>query len=78
MRNKLVDKIIENYKTNLVNHLYFMLLKVQNLNLQLTNPEKKTQVVNVYDNQIERGCALNGKKYYTKRALKIMNLRSII
>lgn len=65
MRNELVDKIIENYRTNLVNHLYFILQKIQNLNLQLTNPEKKTQVVNIYDNQIERGCALNDKKYYT-------------
>lgn len=52
VRNDLLDKIVVEYRTNLVNHSYFILLKVRNLDLS-KQPGRKTGVLNVYDNQMK-------------------------
>lgn len=37
LKKNLKNKIIEDYKTNLIHHPYFILLKIYKLNLQLKN-----------------------------------------
>ena len=50
MKKELVDKIVVDHRTNLVNHPYFMLLEIRELDLQSKRPGRKTRVINVYDN----------------------------
>ena len=56
VRKKLVDKIMIDHRMDLVNHLYFMLLEIRELDPQSKRPRRKTQIVNIYDNWIGRGC----------------------
>lgn len=55
IRKDLKDKIIVNHKTDLVYHSYFMLFKIRKLDLH-KKCRKKSQVVNIYDNQVGRRC----------------------
>ena len=48
IRKDLRDKIMVDHRTNFSHYIYFMLLKIQKLNLQLKKPGRKTQVVNIY------------------------------
>lgn len=43
------DKIMVDHKTDLIYHLYFLLLKIRELD-QSKKPRRKTRVVNVYNN----------------------------
>lgn len=56
VRKDLIDKIMIDHRTNLVNHLYFMLLEIWELDPRSKRPGRKTRVVNIYDNQVGRGC----------------------
>ena len=56
VRKDLGDKIIVDYRTNLIYHPYFMLLEICKLDLLSKKPGRKMQIVNIYDNQVERGC----------------------
>lgn len=73
MTKNLADKIVINHRTDLINHLYFMLLEIQELDPQSKRPGKKTRVVNVYDNRVERSCILDGGIARTRRALEDIN-----
>ena len=42
LKKNLVNKIVIDYKTDLVNHPYFMLLKIRKLNPQSKKPRRKT------------------------------------
>lgn len=42
IRKNLMDKIVINHRTDLGNHLYFILLEIRELNLQFERPEKKS------------------------------------
>ncbi len=55
VRRDLVNKIIVEHKTDLVNHPYFMLLEIRDLNLS-KKPRKKTRVLNVYNNRVKQAC----------------------
>ena len=78
IRKELVDKIIVDYWINLVNHSYFMLLEIWELDLWLKRPGKKTQVINVYGNWVGRDCIWDSRIYFTKRALKDVNWKPVI
>ena len=52
VRKDLLDKIIVEYRTDLINYPYFTLLEVWKLDQQLKWPGRKTRVLNVYDNRI--------------------------
>lgn len=56
MRKNLIDKIVIDHRTDLVNHPYFILLEIRELNPQSKRPGKKTQMVNIYNNQVGKGC----------------------
>lgn len=50
MKGNLIDKFVLDHKKNFINHLYFMLPEIQELDPQLKKPGKKIQVINIYDN----------------------------
>ena len=49
VRKNLVDKIVIEHKTDLMNYLYFILLEIQDLDLSKTLG-RNIRVFNVYDN----------------------------
>lgn len=55
VRKDLRDKIMVDYRTDFIHHQYFILFEICKLNFQLIKPGRKTEVVNVNDNQVERG-----------------------
>lgn len=54
VRNNFGNRIIIDHRTNLIYYLYFMLLKIYKLDPQSKKLRRKTQVVNIYNNQVER------------------------
>ncbi len=54
VRRDFVDKIVIEHTTDLVNHLYFMLLKIWDLDLS-KKLGRKTRVLHVYDNRVGQG-----------------------
>ena len=50
VRKNLADKIVVDHRTDLINHPYFMLIKIQELDSLSKRPGRKTQVVNAYEN----------------------------
>lgn len=55
VRKDLINKIVVNHRTNFINHLYSILLEIQELNPQSKKYKKKTQIVNIYNNQNAKG-----------------------
>lgn len=47
---ELVNKILVENKTDLVNHPYFLILDIGDINTQLNKPISQTRVVNTYNN----------------------------
>ena len=47
MNQELVDKIVVDHRTNLINYPYFMLLEIRKLDLQLKRLRRKIRVVNI-------------------------------
>ena len=78
VRKDFVDKIVVDHRTDLLNHPYFMLLEIRELDPQSKRPGRKTRVVNVYDNRVGRGCTWDGGIHRTRRALKDVNWEPII
>ena len=50
VKKTLVNKIVVDHKTNLINHPYFMLLEIQEMDPQSKKLGKKIRIVNAYDN----------------------------
>lgn len=55
VKRVLVDKIVVDHRTDLINHPYFILLEIQEIDFQLKKLRKKTCIINAYDNRIKRG-----------------------
>ena len=70
VRKDLGYKIMIYYKTNLIHHLYFMLLEICKLHPQSKKSRRKTRVVNVYNNRVGRGCTWDGNIRHTRKALE--------
>ncbi len=70
--------LVVDHRTDLVNHLYFMLLKLQKLDLRSKRPRRKTRVVNAYDNRMGRGYTWDGRINRVKRALENVNWEPVI
>ena len=56
VKRTLVNKIVVDHRTDFINHPYFMLLEIQEIDPRSKRLRKKTCVVNIYNNQIRRGC----------------------
>lgn len=77
-RRTLVDKIVVDHRTDLINHPYFMMLEIQELDPQSKRPGRKTRIFNVYDNRVGSGCTWDGGISCTRRALEDINWSSVI
>ena len=60
VRKDLLNKIVIEHRTDLVNHPYFILFEIQDLDQQSKRPGKKTRVPNAYDNRVKQGCTWTG------------------
>lgn len=60
VKKDLIDKVMVDHRTDLIDHPYFMLLDVRKLDLQSKIPGRKTRVINVYDNWVRRKCTWDG------------------
>lgn len=56
VQKKLTDKIVVEHRTDLINHSYVILLEICKQDPRSKKPGRKTRKVNVYNNQIGRGC----------------------
>lgn len=70
VRKNLTDKIVVDHRTDLINHPYFMLLEIRELDPQSKRPGSKTQVVNVYDDRVGKGCTWDGGIPQIRKALE--------
>lgn len=73
VRKNLVDKIVIDHRTDLINHPYFMLLEIRELDPRSKIPGRKTQIVNIYDNRVGKDCTSDGGNLRTRRALEDIN-----
>lgn len=56
IKKNLADKIMLDHRTDLIDHLYFMLLEIRKLNIKSKKLDRKIQVMNMYINRIRSGC----------------------
>ena len=78
IKKNLADKIMLDHRTDLINHLYFMLLEIRKLNVKSKKLDRKIQVMNMYNNRIRSGCTWNGNIRRIRRALKDLSWEPII
>ena len=78
VRKDLLDKIAVEHRTDLVNHPYFILLEIRDLDQQSKRPGRKTRVLNAYDNRVGQGCTWTGNIPRVRRALEDIKWESII
>ena len=56
VKKNLINKIIVDHKTDLVNYPYSILLEIRELDPRSKRSGKKTRVDNVYNNWIRKDC----------------------
>ena len=78
IQKDLADKIIVEHITDLINQPYFMSLKICKLDARSKNPGRKTQVINMYHNQVGIGFTGDGGIRHIKIALEDVNWKPII
>ena len=66
------------HRTDLINHPYFMLLEIRELDPRSKKPGRKTRIVNVYENRVGKGCTWDGGISRTRRALEDINWEPVI
>lgn len=54
VRKNILNKIIIEYRINLVNYPYFKFLEIQDLDQQSKYPKRKIWIFNIYDNWIKQ------------------------
>lgn len=77
VKRDLLNKIIVEHRTDLVNHPYFMLLEIRDLDLS-KQPRRKTRVLNAYDNRVGQGCTWTDHTLRVGRALEDIKWDSVI
>lgn len=78
VQNKLTNKIVVEYRIDLINHLYVMLFEIRKLDPRSIKLARKKQVVNVYHNQIERVCTWDSSISYPRRVLEDIECKPVI
>lgn len=78
IRKDLTDKLVVENRTDLVNHLYFILLEIWELDQQSKKPGRKTRALNVYDNRVGQSCTWSGGNPCIRRTLKDVKWEPII
>ncbi len=78
IRKDLLDKIVIEHRTDLVNQPYFIFLKIRDLGQRSKRPGRKTRVLNVYDNRVGQGCTWIGNTPRVRRVLEDIKWNSVI
>lgn len=78
VKKDLLDKITIEHRINLINHPYFILFKIQNLDQQSKQLEKKTRILNVYNNYVRQSCTQNITIFQVRQVLENIKQESII
>lgn len=66
IKKDMINKAIIYYRIDLVNYSYFMVFKMRENNLHFKSPEKKTHIVNVYDNRVGQSYKLERGNWQVK------------
>ncbi len=59
IKKNLADKMIMSQKNDLIKYPYFVLLEICKFDARSEKPGRKTQVINMFDNQVRNGFTLN-------------------
>lgn len=70
IKKELVNKIIVDNRTDLVDHPYFLTLDIRDVDSRTNKPARRTRVVNAYDNRVGQGCTWEENTPQTRRALE--------
>ena len=69
VRKDILNKVIIENQTNLVSHLYCIVLDIKELNQVLRKYSRRTKIVNLYDNKISRRCVWQEFNSIIRRAI---------
>lgn len=69
VKKELVNKIMVENKTDLVDHPYFLALDIRDMDSRLNKPARRTRVVNAYDNRVGQGGTWEGNTPRNRRVL---------
>lgn len=78
IRKYMLNKTIVINWTNLISHLYYIVLDIMELETILGRYKKKTKVVYIYDNKVGKGQRWQGFNPRRKRVLEDINWQSVI
>ena len=70
VKKELVNKIIVDNRTDLVDHPYFLTLDIRDIDNRTNKPARRTRVINAYDNRVGQGCTWEGNTTRNRRALE--------
>lgn len=66
----MVNKIIMEIRTDLVDHPYVLALDIRDMDSRLNIPTRRIGVVNAYDNRVGQGCTWERSTPRNRRALE--------
>lgn len=73
IKKDVMNKAVIDHRTDLVNHPYFMVFEMREIDLRSKKPGKKTRIVNVYNNRVGQGCTWEGENREVRQALEDVN-----
>ena len=73
-----MDKLVIENRTDLVNHPYFILLEIRELDQLSKKPRRKMRALNIYDNRVGQGCTWSGNNPRIRQALEDVKREPII
>ena len=55
VKKNILDRVIIDNQTDLINYLYCLYLDIQEFNPKFGKSPRKTRIVNLYDNKVDQG-----------------------
>lgn len=78
VRKHMLNKVITENRTDLVSHLYCIVLDIKELHPASGDHSKRTRIVSFYDNNICKGCLWQGSSSTVRRAIQDISWRLVI
>ena len=78
VRKNILTKIVIDNQTDLVSHLYYLILNIKELHPCFGKVLKRTRVVNLYDNKVGRGQLWERSSPTIRRVIQDISWRHII
>ena len=70
VKTELMSKILVDNRTNLVDHPYFLVLDIRDIDSRTNKPARQIRVVNLYNNRVGQRCTWEGSTRQNRRALE--------